>query len=373
MPLSSLPVLIDPIIVLRLLHHWILSRKIVLPSTTTTTTGGGGGGARQTSVVKSNKVSSSPRHRPTARPAVRRELSLPADERVISRLEAQLLPHVIQLKLPSVRPYKLVFIDSGKKQVDISYVDDDEPVEQVRQDAHSLRLPGEEDRVEDPAEAAALAPPRPPGFNPTEAILATMQLLPLPCAKVGLMTANEIERNVSVIRSYAQGQSGADLMHGIMSAASGHPLRRKSKSQMGLDELRDESGKVAVSSTTAACDLDELRSFQRQLQNFPSLSELRRHPLQNWLASTTANNNRRSLSPATSSRWLEGQQQEGVAGLQESAAIRPPTATGSVNDQPRSSSSRSTSRSSSESRGAHSTESYALAILEILQVRHMSN
>jgi hypothetical protein len=26
---------------------------------------------------------------------VRRELSLPADERVISRLEAQLLPHVI--------------------------------------------------------------------------------------------------------------------------------------------------------------------------------------------------------------------------------------------------------------------------------------
>ena len=82
MTLNSLPVLIDPIIVLRLLHHWILSRKIthqVPPSkqqqqqAKTTTT----------AVVKSRPV------------LVRRELSLPADERVISRLEAQLLPHVI--------------------------------------------------------------------------------------------------------------------------------------------------------------------------------------------------------------------------------------------------------------------------------------
>lgn len=72
-PLSSLPVLIDPVIILRLLHHWILSRKISLAP------------------VQSKGKASSYRGR---RPVVRRELSLPADERAITQLEAQLLPHV---------------------------------------------------------------------------------------------------------------------------------------------------------------------------------------------------------------------------------------------------------------------------------------
>ena len=72
-PLCSLPVLIDPLIVLRLLHHWILSRKASANQPK------GKGGAHQCR---------------SRRPPVRRELSLPADERAITQLEAQLLPHV---------------------------------------------------------------------------------------------------------------------------------------------------------------------------------------------------------------------------------------------------------------------------------------
>jgi hypothetical protein len=83
MTLNSLPVLIDPIIVLRLLHHWILSRKVVhqvQPS------------KQQQQKTTTAAAATTSQKRPVL---VRRELSLPADERVISRLEAQLLPHVI--------------------------------------------------------------------------------------------------------------------------------------------------------------------------------------------------------------------------------------------------------------------------------------
>lgn len=73
MSLNSLPVLIDPIIVLRLLHHWILSRKIIHQ------------------IHQQQRQQKAANTRPVL---VRRELSLPADERIISRLEAQLLPHV---------------------------------------------------------------------------------------------------------------------------------------------------------------------------------------------------------------------------------------------------------------------------------------
>lgn len=88
MTLNSLPVLIDPIIVLRLLHHWILSRKVVHQ-------------------VQPSKQQQQQQQQKTAaagkRPVlVRRELSLPADERVISRLEAQLLPHVNRFECPFV-------------------------------------------------------------------------------------------------------------------------------------------------------------------------------------------------------------------------------------------------------------------------------
>lgn len=84
MTLNSLPVLIDPIIVLRLLHHWILSRKVVhqvQPSK-----------QQQQQQKTTTAAATTSQKRPVL---VRRELSLPADERVISRLEAQLLPHVI--------------------------------------------------------------------------------------------------------------------------------------------------------------------------------------------------------------------------------------------------------------------------------------
>lgn len=223
-------------------------------------------------------------------------------------------------------------------------------------------------------------------FNPTEAILATMQLLPLPCAKVmagrsgqplalALMTAGEIERNVSLVRSYARGGQKTESNLAVLA------LRRKSKSQMGLNDAHHQQGSPAAAATLSVrggarpaavplCDqLDELRSFQRQLQNFPSLSELQRHPLappnQNWLATTSSHsNNRRSLSPATSRRWLTDQSQ----GLSLANMMIQPS---------QSPTSRSTSRSSSdESRSApangrhqHNTESYALAILQIVQVK----
>lgn len=261
-------------------------------------------------------------------------------------------------------------------QVDISYVDDDEPTEQVRQSVIQDGGNGVEmmksSKGSQPMQSSEMIRP---GFNPTEAILATMQLLPLPCAKAGMhMTADEIERNVSVIRSYAQGQQ-ADLHQLIHSCGLGGPLRRKSKSQTGLNDLKDPGKTSSFGPSSGLCDLDELRSFQRQLQNFPSLSELRRHPVQNWLTSTSY---RRSLSPATSSRWLDVQDhiQDGTAQTllttNAAGAVEP---MGQQQQQPltastaRPSFSRSTSRSSSESRGAaHNTESYALAILQILQV-----
>jgi hypothetical protein len=243
-------------------------------------------------------------------------------------------------------------------------------------------------------------------FNPTEAILATMQLLPLPCAKVmaarsgqslaTFMTAGEIERNVSLVRSYAGGgHKKTDSNLAILA------LRRKSKSQMGLNDAHGRGSPAAAAATALSvrggvgrpsaaavplCDqLDELRSFQRQLQNFPSLSELQRHPLvppssssqhQNyWLATGTSSysNNRRSLSPATSRRWLltDQQCQQGLS--LANVMIQQPSSQSPI--------SRSTSHSSSEesrSAGAattngrhqHNTESYhALAILQIVQVK----
>lgn len=240
--------------------------------------------------------------------------------------------------------------------MDISFADDDEPTEQIRQ-ADDLAQTKEVNTSDSDGQHKMDQSTR---FNPTEAILATMQLLPLPCAKVGIMTADEIERNVSVIRSYAQGQQ-PNLKDLMAYPATGTPLRRKSKSQMGLNDLKDDE----KTPTTGICDLDELRSFQRQLQNFPSLSELRRHPVQNWLTSSSY---RRSLSPATSSRWLDGNGQD-IDTLGPISSVEQVVQPQQQQQLPaRPSFSRSTSRSSSESRCAHNTESYALAILQILQV-----
>lgn len=224
-------------------------------------------------------------------------------------------------------------------------------------------------------------------FNPTEAILATMQLLPLPCAKVMagrsgqplplvFMTAGEIERNVSLVRSYARGGVHQKSENNLAALA----LRRKSKSQMGLNEEGSPAAAATLSVRTARpvvplCDqLDELRSFQRQLQNFPSLSELRRHPLvptshhQNWLATTSSySNNRRSLSPATSSRWLtdHGQTQDLPLAIQQQqqssqSPMSRSTSPSSCDD--------SRSAAIANGRPQYNTESYALAILQILQV-----
>lgn len=249
-------------------------------------------------------------------------------------------------------------------------------MEQVRQYADATQWTGREPIIVPLAakldDEERTQPPSRPGFNPTEAILATMQLLPLPCAKVGMMTANEIERNVSVIRSYAQGEQ-SDLQTALAVGSATTPLRRKSKSQIGLNDLQEDDGKPSAAAAAAAagiCDLDELRSFQRQLQNFPSLNELGRHPLRNWLTSTN-NSCRRSLSPATSSRWLESSGQD-VDSTVPASCVDP----GTQQQQQlpaRPSFSRSTSRSSSESRATHNIETYALAILQILQVRHENN
>lgn len=301
--------------------------------------------------------------------------------------------------------------------MDISFADDDDgSMEEVRlaqQQPNKESMEKEEEECQRPStddagqqeEMAATATTASGGrFNPTEAILATMQLLPLPCAKVmaarsgqslaTFMTAGEIERNVSLVRSYAGGGGHKKTDSNLAILA----LRRKSKSQMGLNDAHGRESPAAAAATTLSvrggggrpaaaavplCDqLDELRSFQRQLQNFPSLSELQRHPLvppssqhqQNyWLATGTSSysNNRRSLSPATSRRWLLTDQQSQGLSL-ANVMIQQPSRQSPI--------SRSTSHSSSdESRSAgatttngrhqHNTESYALAILQIVQVK----
>lgn len=217
-------------------------------------------------------------------------------------------------------------------------------------------------------------------FNPTEAILATMQLLPLPCAKVMtgrgqqlplmLMTPGE-----NVVRSFGCDQQKSENNLAVLA------LRRKSKSQMGLNDAHQRTSKpVATSVRPSVCnELDELRSFQRQLQNFPSLSELRQHPLvpshPNRLATTSSySNNRRSLSPASSSRWLMTDQPQQRQEEEDNSRKGEPSVV-----QQSCPISRSTSRSSSNDecrsgagRHQHNTESYALAILHILQVLHYS-
>lgn len=79
-PLVSLPVLVDPLVILRLLHHWIISRKFIAPST---------------GYLLHPSQQTTERRDSVRRPAVRRELSLPVDERaIVSQLEAQLVPQV---------------------------------------------------------------------------------------------------------------------------------------------------------------------------------------------------------------------------------------------------------------------------------------
>lgn len=190
--------------------------------------------------------------------------------------------------------------------MDISYADDEEPNEEVRH-SNSIQNTSATDTatresIGSKATGRASSSVASPGqnYNPTEAILATLQLIPMPCSKAGrlVMCREEIERNVSVIRSFAQAPSGV-AMTTSASTSSGLLLRRKSKSQTGLSDLQ---GKTSPN-TSVICDLDELRSIQRQLQNFPSLDELRRHPLQNMgpptqpLSSSSANDSKEPASP----------------------------------------------------------------------------
>ena len=134
--------------------------------------------------------------------------------------------------------------------------------------------------------------------------------------------AQQIQRSVSVIRSFAQQQQQQQSM----SSSNSSLLRRKSKSHFGLNELPSGAvdktrGGAASLAAKASADLllgrqrdpDELRSLQRQLQNFPSLEELRRHPLQlatknkkreNVTSPSGGGGNRHSLSPSSSERWF---------------------------------------------------------------------
>ena len=243
-----------------------------------------------------------------------------------------------------------------KKQVDISFVDDDDDDENdgKRIDIRAVEGGGKEaDEGNNGKEsskviAGAQANSERPENNLIEAILATMQLLPpIPPPShsgAGLLQmttdserSEQIQRSISVIRSFAQQQLLQELPRTLLpplpllsssSSTSSPLLRRKSKSHFGLNEMCKHSSSkrtpptvetATKASAKASADLllgrqrdpDELRSLQRQLQNFPSLEELRRHPLKPLAAKNTkpdvalgANTNRHSLSPATSQHWL---------------------------------------------------------------------
>lgn len=99
MPLVGLPVLIDPIITLRLLHHWIISRKFSPPATHPAP------GAAEPRDSDADTERREARRASVRRPTVRRELSLPADERaIVSQLEAQLVPQVRPLHFHPICP-----------------------------------------------------------------------------------------------------------------------------------------------------------------------------------------------------------------------------------------------------------------------------
>lgn len=393
MPLYSLPVLIDPLIVLRLLHHWILSRKV-------------GSASAQPKGKGAPPSSSSTRSR---RPAVRRELSLPADERAITQLEAQLLPHVCVG--PPIRPrsylikcqasekgkpffflplrFFLIFPILFRLKVNISFADDDdEGTEEVRQQSSSVvNQPGTgptlmtEAAAQAGAHAQHQAPSREannkvgrissslspsaaaPNFNPTEAILATMQLIPMPCSKDGrlVMCREEIERSVSVIRSFAQAPKGSAA---TTTSSASTLLRRKSKSQTGLSEL------IQQSKATGFCDLEELRSFQRQLQNFPSLDELRRNPLQHpaplHLSAKAAEINKPPPSPSgRSNSSARSTTPESVCFRELSTASTMKPTTSSTTTAP-------VTHQAVRPPMTRKMEDYALAILQILKVRFLS-
>ena len=117
--------------------------------------------------------------------------------------------------------------------------------------------------------------------NPTEAILASMQLLPLPCTSA-VWSSYNIEKNVSIIRSFTSGNSFANQpSYGL--------LRRKSQSHLCLNDIdSDRAGSQLLRhrGLNSRYDFDDLRSLQRQLQNFPNLSDLKSNPLQ-WLTVRT--------------------------------------------------------------------------------------
>lgn len=103
----------------------------------------------------------------------------------------------------------------------MSFIDDD--AETVSDDGEPIDSSKEQGKVEKEKTIETQ-----PYFNPTEAILATMQLLPLPCSAKssggGGQSADrqaDVRRNVSVVQSYATG--GLSMMP-----------RRKSKSQVTL-------------------------------------------------------------------------------------------------------------------------------------------
>ena len=104
-------------------------------------------------------------------------------------------------------------------KVDVSFIDDD--AETVSDDEEL----NDSNKEQDETEVKTIEIQH--NFNPTEAILATMQLLPLPCSAKSSASGSsgdrqaDVRRNVSVVQNFALG--GQSMMP-----------RRKSKSQVNI-------------------------------------------------------------------------------------------------------------------------------------------
>ena len=171
-------------------------------------------------------------------------------------------------------------------------------------------------------------------FNPTEAILASMQLLPFPSCPTASLAHKKyvsiIQRSLTLglnvfliystkssfnwllivyfqISIYVLMEIGHDELSQI--PYNQQLTRLKSKSQIHLNS----ENSTHLTTRSVRNNEDDLRSLQRQLQNFPSLNELKSSPLTSWapltnVSSAKVNETRasiRSEGPSTRHKNLD--------------------------------------------------------------------